>query len=99
MTMRGKLCGKPRLPGPRAGWLCAIVSASALACGSGDDSTRVTDGQSAVEPALGTPGSGVGAPEPGAIVFRSDRADAGIADLYVMSPQGSDIRRLTSAGN
>jgi TolB protein len=37
--------------------------------------------------------------EPGAIVFRSDRDSEGIGDLYVMSPDGGDVRRLTNGGD
>lgn len=33
------------------------------------------------------------------IVFRSDRAEPGVGDLYVMAPDGSNVRRLTEGGD
>jgi Tol biopolymer transport system component len=79
-------------------WLSASAAVSAFACGSGADGTALTD--AAVESAApGSMASAVSAAKPGSIVFRSDRDQEGVGDLYVMPPDGSGVRRLTNGGN
>ena len=93
----------------RSGWvianaccLSAILSVSVSACSGGEnDITRTESVAESALPArenlIPSAGSSSSAPEPGTIVFRSDRDSDG-GDLYLMASDGSAVQRLTDGG-
>jgi Tol biopolymer transport system component len=68
-----------------------------LSCGA-DDGDVTTAG--ALQPGVGDGGGTSGRrATPTPIVFRSDRLEAGVPDLYVMAPDGTGVTRLTEGGD
>jgi Tol biopolymer transport system component len=74
----------------------AIASACLLACSGSDGAAR---NDTASVSALPASESGGPAPAPGTLVFRSDRDQAGVGDLYLMDLDGGNVRRLTNGGD
>lgn len=90
-------------------FMTAALSCSILACGSDADETRFTARRVNALPltpdptASGAPASSATPAAPsamgGPIVFRSERDQEGIGELYVMAADGTDVRRLTEGGD
>jgi len=83
--------------------IATVLIATVLACSGSEDHTRLSDSVESTLPAAGSSSGGADAstraPEQGAIVFRSDRDQAGIGQLYMMALDGSSVRRLTNGGD
>src|SRR5687767_14992614 len=80
---------------PCVSWL-AVGSTVACMGGEGDvtEVSRLSPGAGAL--AVETP---MDVTRDSRIVFRSDRVEDGIGDLYTMASDGSDVTRLTSGGD
>jgi Tol biopolymer transport system component len=85
-------------------FMTAALSCGLVACGSDADETQVKPATvSELQPSPDPSSSGGAAAEPPSvtdlIVFRSERDQEGIGDLYVMAADGSNVRRLTEGGD
>jgi TolB protein len=75
------------------GLVATIVAA--CGCGSGTDETRILPWAPEVTVLAAEPSLAAQMP----IIFRSDRDQQGVGDLYAMAADGSSVRRLTEGGD
>lgn len=94
---------EPTVARPRAQWVgvCLMMASSswACACGSDADETRLSAAVEGGLPLLPGAASSPSVAGQSPIVFRSERDQEGVGDLYLMAADGSSVRRLTEGGN